>query len=131
MSKWCGKCDFRDTLSINFNDDFSDFITATNGTIYQRKGKEVVEVKIEKPSDLIPFYAHLIAIMGRDPDHTYIQLAEESYLDTRIKEIKEFNELYPHCRHSDRYYKVRRAKLTALYEKERKKPIAEQDIVDE
>ena len=130
MSHWCGKCDFRDTLSIFFDDDFSKFMDATKGVIYKRQDKDIIKIEITKPSDLIPYYAHIMGVMTKDLDGAYIQLGEKSYLDTRIEEINEFNEKYPDWKHSTVYYEMRKAALNELYEREINKPIEEQGIVD-
>lgn len=131
MSHWCDKCDFRDTLSIFFDDDFSKFMEATKGVIYKRQDKDIIKIEITKPSDLIPYYAHIMGVMTKDLDGAYIQLGEKSYLDTRIEEINEFNEKYPDWKHSTVYYEMRKAALNDLYEREIKKPIEEQGIVDD
>lgn len=131
MSRWCGKCDFRDTLSIHFENNFKYFMEKTGGIIYQRQGKDFKEIVITQPADLIPYYAHLISCSCFSPDKASIYLSQDSYLDTRIKEIKEFNERYPDWKHSTVYYEMQKTKLAALYEKEKAKPIAEQGIVDD
>lgn len=130
MSHWCGKCDFRDALSIHFDDNFDYFMQRTKGVIYQRQGKEVIEITITQPADLIPYYPHIIGVMESCPQEAYIRISEHSYLDTRIREIGEFNEKYPDWKHSTVYYEMQKAKLAALYEKEKVKPIEEQGIVD-
>lgn len=131
MSVWCGKCDFRDTLSICFDDDFSKFMKATKGVIYKRQNKDIIKIEITKPADLIPYYAHIVGVMAKDPDGAYIQLGEKSYLDTRIEEINEFNEKCPEWKHSTVYYETRKAALNELYEREIKKSIESQSIIDD
>ena len=130
MSHWCGKCDFRDTLSIHFKDDFDDFMKRTGGVIHQRNGKDFKDIVITQPADLIPYYAHLISCACFSPEDTSIYLCQNSYLDIRIKEIGEFNEKYPDWKHSTVYYEMQKSRLAALYERERIKPIEEQGIVD-
>jgi hypothetical protein len=130
MSHWCGKCDFRDTLSIHFKDDFKDFVKRTGGIIHQRDGKDFKDIIITQPADLIPYYTHLISCATFSPDNTSIRITQNSYLDTRIKEIEEFNEKYPDWKHSTVYYEIQKNRLAALYEREKIKPIEEQGIVD-
>ena len=131
MSHWCGKCDFRDTLSIHFEDDFKYFMEKTGGIIYQRQGKDFKDIVITQPADLIPYYAHLISCSCFSSDKASIYLSQDSYLDIRIKEIKEFNERYPDWRHSTAYYEMQKIKLMELYEKERKKLVKDQKITDD
>ena len=69
--------------------------------------------------------------MAKDPDGAYIQLGEKSYLDTRIEEINEFNEKCPEWKHSTVYYETRKAALNELYEREIKKSIESQSIIDD
>lgn len=130
MSKWCGKCDFRDFLFIHFDDDFNCFMKKTGGIIHQRQNGEIKDIIITQPADLIPYYSHLISIMTSNSEKTSIYLTTESYLDIRIKEIAKFNEDYPECKHEDSYYRELKEALVALYEKEKTKPIEEQGIVD-
>lgn len=131
MSKWCGKCDFRDFLSIHFNDNFEQFMKKTGGIISQRANGESKDILITQPADLIPYYAHLVSIMTSNSERTSIYLTSESYIDIRIKEIAKFNEEFPEYKHKDDYYRELKKELAALYEREKAKPIEEQGIVDD
>lgn len=77
MSKFSGKCDFADTVSINGLDN------VLNAKIY------VGDIKLSPTceQDLIPFYPHIVSSMGtsKKEDGTLdmtIRLCKDSYIDT-------------------------------------------------
>lgn len=84
MSKYTGKSDFGDIVEMHYNS--KDIL---NGTIYINNSKIDFE---NNEANLILYYPYLISSMSstknKDKSHTVvIYLTNESYIDTREKEI--------------------------------------------
>lgn len=101
MSRWSGKCDFYDTLSIHNvidnPDGFNKFIKKFKITI----GNNDDVLIFNKPEDFIPYYTHLVGSMCFGPEggsihlskYSWLELEDEKYFPStyRTDRIKEFD----------------------------------------
>ena len=80
MSKFSGKCDLADTCDIfGIDKIISKYKIYTYGNI--------LPLKIEKPSDLIPYYPYTITMMvSTKEDGGAIHLSKESFVDEEERE---------------------------------------------
>jgi len=123
MSKYSGKCDFRDTLEINFNDNWENF--KNRATVYHYLDIQGSKEKLEftSPADLIPWYTYLIASMGCEKNGPCtINLSQTDYLDEKINSFKE-------CGFNIEYLEKNKQTIKDLYIIESNKPIEEQGII--
>lgn len=133
MSLYSGVCDFRDCLSINFNDDFNEFMRKTSGKIdiFSGKAAESREVTIKKPCDLIPYYPYEVYVAGYGKDNAYIALCEKSYLEKTRQRYDEINFKFKSGIQPFKYTYLEHLEnnLSLLYNIESAKPVEEQKIV--
>lgn len=87
MSKYCGKCDLYDSLSIwglvdngKFAPDAPERIRRWHVSV---AGKPL---DIRKPEDLVPYFPFIVASGGFSKESCTVNLSAESYNDSRSKE---------------------------------------------
>lgn len=93
MSKFCGKCDFADSIEIRGVDKILE------AEIYV--GNKKLEAETYK--DLIPYLAYIVGIMASSDGRMYIRLSRESYVDTEEKDtlnryLKDALRIYNRCK---------------------------------
>ena len=78
MSKFCGKCDFYDTICIYGEDKIKNY------TIYI--GNSDTPLEFDTVEDLIPYYAHIVSMAYFNNNKGIIKLSSKSYVDTMEEE---------------------------------------------
>lgn len=76
MSKFCGKCDFCDSIG-----DVENFIA--NNEVYAY-GHDLVPLKIESEKDLVPLYPYIVRLLTNGKYY----LSKRNYIDYHEEEIK-------------------------------------------
>ena len=79
MSKYSGKCDVYDMLGDLTDQQISEY------KIYAY-GNEIIPLKINTPSDLIPYYPYIVRLWFGDTIH----LSEKSFVDSEEEEFLTF-----------------------------------------
>lgn len=109
MSKFSGKCDFADHVSM------VGVEKTLMSTIYV--GNNIVPLKFESEKDLIPYYPYIIGSAGYENGVGTIHLTDESFVDIQERELLE-NELscakreYLRCRRKKIYFNPRGSKYS-------------------
>lgn len=88
MSRFSGKCDFYDVIEIH---KYTLEELKNNVKIYVGIGNDK-EIKIEKMSDLIPYYPYLISVGSYDnvERKSVIHLSNRSYVDIEERDYLEY-----------------------------------------
>lgn len=92
MSKYSGKCDFCDTIDM-YGEDW----ILNKSKIYIHTNRKNKVIKFDKPSDLIPFYPHIISSMASSKktgstiwlsQYPYPYEENKEYWDMTVKRFK-------------------------------------------
>ena len=90
MSRYSGKCDFYDHLTIlaDYSQHFEDIWNVLQKCIVRDIHNNVLH--FDKLSDAVPYFPYIIVIGAvekkEDGPHSTVTLSEESYVDMRRKE---------------------------------------------
>ena len=103
MSKFSGKCDFADHVSM------VGVEKTLRSTIYV--GDNIVPLKFESEKDLIPYYPYIIGSAGYENGVGTIHLTDESFVDTQEREFLESEFSYA----KREYLRCKRKKIPFKY----------------
>lgn len=138
MSKYSNIYDFRDMLKEVYDDSWEDFLTRTEGIIYQvtEDESDIEEIIIECPSELIKYYGREIVMIltftKDDVCNDKIVIQNTDYIDITMNMYDVFNEKYGNTGfepfRTKELYEIRK-ELDDLYERESTKSYEDQRIV--
>lgn len=83
MSKYSGKCDFYDTISL-YGIDYIKNSDVYVGSFSTKNRNH--KIKINSSKDCIPYYPFIISCAGFNKDKSTIYLSDESWVDIEEKE---------------------------------------------